>query len=127
ASKGYSHLRVDGEFIPVAPWPRLDRYKDHTIELPVADLLLESNAETDLRQALSDALAHGQGVVTVLVPLTPDKPARKLNERRNSNLINADTQCQTLQFSIHRACPGCGQSFPEPDPRMFSYNSKLGW
>src|SRR5690606_20110032 len=33
-SKGYSHLRVDGQFIPISPWPRLDRYKEHTIELP---------------------------------------------------------------------------------------------
>ncbi|MCK9508870.1 MAG: excinuclease ABC subunit UvrA, partial [Pigmentiphaga sp.] len=37
SNKGYTHLRVDGAFTPTAPWPRLDRFKEHTIELPVAD------------------------------------------------------------------------------------------
>ena len=36
--KGYTHLRVDGEFLPTAKWPRLDRFREHTIELPVAEL-----------------------------------------------------------------------------------------
>ncbi|HLS51766.1 MAG TPA: excinuclease ABC subunit A, partial [Burkholderiaceae bacterium] len=127
ASKGYSHLRVDGEFIPVSPWPRLDRYKDHTIELPVADLLLSAATEDQLREALQTAVEHGQGNVTVLLPLTPANDATSIEQRRDPALINADGQCQTLHFSTERACPGCGQSFPEPDPRMFSYNSKLGW
>ncbi|KAG0931429.1 hypothetical protein G6F31_016786 [Rhizopus arrhizus] len=50
-SKGHTHLRVDGEFIPVAPWPRLDRYKEHTIELPVADVVVDPANEADLRAA----------------------------------------------------------------------------
>jgi excinuclease ABC subunit A len=40
ASKGYSALRVDGETVPVNPWPKLDRYKEHTIELPVSTMKL---------------------------------------------------------------------------------------
>jgi excinuclease ABC subunit A len=36
ANKGYTHLRVDGEFLPTKGWPRLDRFKEHSIELPVA-------------------------------------------------------------------------------------------
>ena len=37
--RGHSHLRVDGEFVPVERWPRLDRFKEHTLELPVGDLV----------------------------------------------------------------------------------------
>lgn len=113
-SKGHSHLRVDGEFIPVAPWPRLDRYKEHTIELPVADVVVDPSNEADLRAAVKSALENGQGVMSVVWPVN------KLHEALNSEL-------QQQHFSVKRACPSCGTSFPEPDPRLFSYNSKHGW
>ncbi|MGE8671879.1 MAG: excinuclease ABC subunit UvrA [Achromobacter kerstersii] len=113
-SKGHSHLRVDGEFIPVAPWPRLDRYKEHTIELPVADVVVDPANEADLRAAVKSALENGQGVMSVVWPVN------KLHEALNSEL-------QQQHFSVKRACPSCGTSFPEPDPRLFSYNSKHGW
>ncbi len=113
-SKGHSHLRVDGEFIPVAPWPRLDRYKEHTIELPVADVVVDPANEADLRAAVKSALENGQGVMSVVWPVN------KLHEALNSDL-------QQQHFSVKRACPSCGTSFPEPDPRLFSYNSKHGW
>lgn len=113
-SKGHTHLRVDGEFIPVAPWPRLDRYKEHTIELPVADVVVDPANEADLRTAVKSALENGQGVMSVVWPVN------KLHEALNSDL-------QQQHFSVKRACPSCGTSFPEPDPRLFSYNSKHGW
>lgn len=122
-SKGHTHLRVDGEFIPVAPWPRLDRYKEHTIELPVADLLVDPRDELTLRQAIRKALEHGHGTLGVLPSLTSESSA-SLDVRRASGI---DGSTQALSFSIKRACPCCGTSFPEPDPRMFSYNSKHGW
>ncbi|HEY9274469.1 excinuclease ABC subunit UvrA [Achromobacter sp.] len=113
-SKGHTHLRVDGEFIPVAPWPRLDRYKEHTIELPVADVVVDPANEADLRAAVKSALENGQGVMSVVWPVN------KLHEALDSDL-------QQQHFSVKRACPSCGTSFPEPDPRLFSYNSKHGW
>ena len=122
-AKGYTHLRVDGDFIPVSPWPRLDRYKEHTIELPVADLVVDPANEAGLREAVRSALEHGQGVMSILWDLTPgadgDTP-----ERRAAGLNPASQQ---QHFSVKRACPSCGISFPEPDPRLFSYNSKHGW
>ncbi|HRK84542.1 MAG TPA: excinuclease ABC subunit UvrA [Alcaligenes sp.] len=121
--KGYTHLRVDGEFIPVTPWPRLDRYSEHTLELPVADLIIDPRHELQLRQAIRDALELGHGSFSVLAPLTPSG-SLSLDERRQGKpLSNARQQ----HFSVKRACPCCGTSFPEPDPRMFSYNSKHGW
>ncbi len=123
ASHGYSHLRVDGEFIAVKPWPRLDRYQEHNIELPVQDLLVEAEHEDALRAAVNQALELGQGTCKVLVGLT-EPASGTLAERRSHGLA---AQAQQLTFSIKRACPGCSSSFPEPDPRLFSYNSRHGW
>ena len=114
AGKGYTHLRVDEAFIPTAGWPRLDRFKEHTIELPVADLTVSAEHEAALRKAVHSALEHGQGVMSVVWPLG--------NLRTDLN-----AQLEQQHFSVKRACPSCGTSFPEPDPRMFSYNSKHGW
>jgi excinuclease ABC subunit A len=119
ASKGHSHLRVDGEFISTAKWPRLDRFKEHTIELPVADFVVDPANEAQLRTMLRGALEHGHGVMSVLWPL---------DTLRNA-VDNGEAAPKLTQqvFSIKRACPCCGLSFPEPDPRLFSYNSKHGW
>jgi excinuclease ABC subunit A len=113
SGKGYTHLRVDGEFVPTAQWPRLDRFREHTIELPVADLVVSAEAEGALRRALADALEHGKGVVHLMGPL--------------DGLLEGRAAVHEEVFSVKRACPTCGQSFPEPDPRMFSFNSKHGW
>ena len=112
--KGYTHLRVDGDFIPVKPWPRLDRYKEHTIELPVADLVIAPAAEASLKQALHSALETGHGSMSIILDLDPADPLRA-------------SELEQQHFSTKRACPCCGTSFPEPDPRLFSYNSKHGW
>ncbi|MCM2336960.1 MAG: hypothetical protein NDI66_09280, partial [Pseudomonas sp.] len=105
--KGYAQLRVDGDYLPTGKWPRLDRYVEHTIELPVGMAVVAPEHEAALRTRLAEALEHGKGVIKVLelgkVGATPHT------------------------FSTLRACPCCGDSFPEPDPRLFSYNAKHGW
>ncbi len=114
AGKGYTHLRVDDEFIGTAKWPRLDRFKEHTIELPVADLVVGTDNEAQLREGVRSALEHGQGIMSVVSSL----------DRLHTNM---SAKLDQTHFSVKRACPSCGTSFPEPDPRMFSYNSKHGW
>ncbi|RPI64744.1 MAG: excinuclease ABC subunit A, partial [Lysobacterales bacterium] len=119
AARGHSHLRVDGRFLPTAKFPRIERFKEHTIELPVADLVVRPEREERLRSAIRSALEHGHGVVTIVSPL-----ARLEDAIRNGDWGPALEQ---KSFSTKRACPSCGTSFPEPDPRLFSYNSKHGW
>jgi excinuclease ABC subunit A len=111
---------VDGEFIKTAPWPRLDRFKEHTLELPVGDLIVSASHEAELRDLLAQALDAGKGVMHVLAPLDGLKGAM---------LTDAPTGHigQVKVFSTKRACPACGTSYPELDPRLFSYNSKHGW
>ncbi|MFZ5509664.1 MAG: excinuclease ABC subunit UvrA, partial [Pseudomonadota bacterium] len=118
--KGYTHLRVDGAFLPTARWPRLDRYREHTIELPVADLVVTPEAEGALRQALARALEFGKGVASVIAPL--DGLAEAMARGDGSGV-----RLNQVAFSTKRACPSCGKSFAEPDPRLFSFNSKHGW
>ncbi len=103
-NKGYTLLRVDGELTPTDPWPELSRHREHTIDLPLGRLKVTPEHETALEALLAQALSYGRGVVKVLPQ----------NGRE-------------VAFSVKRACPGCGRSFPEPDPRLFSYNSKHGW
>jgi excinuclease ABC subunit A len=118
--RGYTHLRVDGEFLPTQGFPRIDRFKEHTLELPVADVQVLPASEAALRQALKTALEMGKGVVHVLAPLDGLKAAMESGApTRGIGHLHA--------FSTKRACPVCATSYPELDPRLFSYNSKHGW
>ncbi|MFO7534182.1 MAG: excinuclease ABC subunit UvrA [Kiritimatiellia bacterium] len=107
AGHGFKELRVDGKLTPVTPWPRLDRFKEHRIDLPVGALKVEPRREKELRALLELALEHGKGSV-LAVPLDRKGAGEAL-------------------YSSRRACPSCNRSFGELDPRLFSYNSKHGW
>ncbi len=106
-ARGYKHLRVDGEMLTTFQWPRLNRFKEHTIELPVATMSVQKDNADSLERNLIKALDLGKGLVHVM---DPDAKRPKVQV-----------------FSIKRACPSCGTSFAELDPRLFSFNSKHGW
>ena len=108
-NKGFETLRVDGEALPTAAWPRLDRFQEHTIDLPVGEFVVDVAEESALVAQLRRAVDFGSGVVKVA--------ALGRNGRAGTETL----------FSTQRACPSCQRSFPELDPRMFSYNSKHGW
>ena len=105
SKKGFKTLRVDGAMLSTNQWPRLSRFKEHTIELPVAEIDVDAKTDTALHAALARALDFGKGLVHVLGP--------------KSTAVEV--------FSTKRACPSCGRSFSELDPRLFSFNSKHGW
>jgi excinuclease ABC subunit A len=125
--RGHTHLRVDGGFVPTTPFPRLDRFKEHHIELPVADVRVAPESEKYLRDCLGLALTHGKGVVQVLAPL--DGLAEAMRDETDSTAVTEATRHigQVHSFSTARACPACNTSYAELDPRLFSYNSKHGW
>jgi excinuclease ABC subunit A len=104
-ARGYKHLRVDGEMLTTYQWPRLNRFKEHTIELPVAQISVQKDHTDSLERNVIKALDLGKGLVHVLV----------------------ENKSKVQVFSIKRACPSCGTSFAELDPRLFSFNSKHGW
>jgi excinuclease ABC subunit A len=125
SSRGFTHLRVDGEFLPSAGWgtaggPKIDRYREHTIELPVGDVVVTPENEARLRELLALALEHGKGVVHLITGL--EGLADALATGKSTLHMG-----RVKVFSTERACPSCGTSYPELDPRLFSYNSKHGW
>jgi excinuclease ABC subunit A len=106
ARQGIRRLRVDGRWVATEPWPRLDRYREHTLDVPVAHLRIGPGTGEALREALRRTLEQGGQSCRVL----PDGQG-----------------AQEAFFSTRRACPKCSRSFPEPDPRLFSFNSRHGW
>ena len=106
-ARGYKQLRVDGEMLTTYQWPRLNRFKEHTIELPVAQISIQKDNADSLERNVIKALDLGKGLLHVL-DLEAKRPKIQV-------------------FSIKRACPSCGLSFAELDPRLFSFNSKHGW
>ena len=118
--RGFTHLRVDGNFLPTTGFPRIDRFKEHTIELPVFSLDVDPEQEALLRTALAETLQHGKGVVHVLSDL------QALQAALQADLPTAGIGTLSV-FSTLRACPVCATSYAELDPRLFSYNSKYGW
>jgi excinuclease ABC subunit A len=146
--RGYTHLRVDGNFLPTQGFPRIDRFKEHTVELPVASLKINADQEKQLREALAKTLELGKGVVHVLSDL--DGLQEAMQSAANAGVAAGSTSGtssgtssttsasnasipQTSHigklhvFSTLRACPVCSTSYNELDPRLFSYNSKHGW
>ena len=120
AARGYSRLRVDGEFLSTASWPRLDRFKEHDIELPIGEIVVAPEAEAALRELLTRALDHGKGRIVV----TRDGAASIAVRFRSGTANRAPAESL---YSVRRACPRCERSFDELDPRLFSFNSKHGW
>ncbi len=109
SARGYKQLRVDGEMMPTNQFPRLNRFKEHTIELPVNQINVQKDSADLLERNVIRALDMGKGLVHVL--------------DLDSNAKKPKVQV----FSIKRSCPSCGTSFSELDPRLFSFNSKHGW
>ncbi len=109
---GFVRVRVDGELHEAESPPELDRYKNHTIEAVVDRLIVRSGENDDERRSrLADsvetALRLGDGVVFV------------------SDITEAE-QAKDRLFSERFACPVCGISLPEIEPRTFSFNSPHG-
>ncbi|OFV09728.1 excinuclease ABC subunit UvrA [Staphylococcus sp. HMSC13A10] len=101
--KGYVRLRVDGEIVDVNEVPDLDKNKNHTIEVVVDRLVIKEGIETRLADSIETALELSEGSLTV-------------------DVIDGED----LKFSENHACPICGFSIGELEPRMFSFNSPFG-
>ena len=111
--KGYLHVRVDGEVMEITSGMKLDRYKNHTIEVVVDRLKLKGENEEDLkrlRATVDKAMAQGDGVMAIAL---------------SSN--NGLTSDSIRYFSRHLMCPTTGMSYAEPAPHTFSFNSPQGW
>lgn len=102
--EGFEKARIDGEIVSLFENITLSKYKNHTIEIVIDEF--EIDDENRLFEAVELALSYSKGLVTV-----------KLFDENNN-----------LEFTLSslRSCPDCGFSFPEIEPRLFSFNSPYG-
>jgi excinuclease ABC subunit A len=140
---GFVRARVDGEMIEVEEPPELDRYKNHTIEAVVDRLVIrrpepgqEDAEKARLADSVETALRLGDGVM-LLSDLTPREaltPLSSAGARGDDNSPSPDQERglggevigRDRLFSERFACPVCGISLPEIEPRTFSFNSPHG-
>jgi excinuclease ABC subunit A len=101
---GYTRLLVDSQWKNVDGFQRLERFKEHDIDVEVMRLSSGRLVVADLRQAVTDALRHGKGTLRLL-----------------------DHKNHLHVFSKARVSPVTGRSFEPLEPAQFSYNSPRGW
>jgi excinuclease ABC subunit A len=101
---GYTSVRLDGEMVAIKNIFAVDRYKEHDIDVVVAEIDLRHVSDRYLEQKIEEALRVGKGELCVL----PHKGG------------------QERYYSRRLFCGDCGIGFPEPDPRFFSFNSRYG-
>jgi len=102
--KGFLYARVDGEICEIVPGMKLDRYKNHSIEVVVDRLIVQDKDDKRLTGSVENALKQGDG--EMLVYDVADQEVR--------------------HYSRHLMCPTSGISYHDPAPHDFSFNSPQG-
>ena len=102
--KGYLYARVDGEILEIVPGMKIDRYKNHNIEVVIDKLVVREADEERIRKSVSIAMKQGDGMVAVI-------------EKGSQEMKN---------FSKRLMDPVTGIAYQDPAPNMFSFNSPEG-
>ena len=102
--KGYLNIRVDGEMLEIVRGMKVDRYKNHNIEVVIDKLAVSSKDEDRLKKSVSIAMKQGEGLIMIL-----DKDTGEIKH-----------------FSKRLMCPTTGISYSDPAPNNFSFNSPQG-
>jgi excinuclease ABC subunit A len=113
ARHGYSRVRADGKIYSTTDRLRLDRFREHDVEVITGRIEGNGNAKADR-----------DGKEIRMLPQQLIDETLKLG---NGLLFALDNKNQLSVHSTERACPECGRSFPQLDPKNFSYNSSQGW
>ena len=106
AAQGYIRARIDGEVCDLSDPPTLDLHKKHTIEVVIDRIKVRDDIKLRLAESFETALALSGGVAKVAFMEEPD--------------------AAELVFSANFACPTCGYSMTELEPRLFSFNNPAG-
>ncbi len=106
ATQGYIRARIDGEVCDLSDPPALELHKKHNIEVVVDRFKVRGDLQLRLAESFETALALSDGLVSVV--------------------DMEDEQAQPLIFSANFACPECGYSISELEPRIFSFNNPAG-
>ncbi len=102
--KGYLYIRVDGEILEIERGMKVDRYKNHNIEVVIDKLKVQGKDDDRLRRSVENAMRQGDGIVMIL-------------DKSDGSLRN---------YSKRLMCPTTGISYADPAPNRFSFNSPEG-
>ena len=115
--RGFLTVRVDGEIREILPGLKLDRYKNHDIEVVVDKLIPHAKDLERLKRSVARTLEMGNGLMMLYLPSAP----------AITPLPNGETANGQVRFlSKHLMCPTSGISYREPAPHNFSFNSLQG-
>ncbi len=111
-SNGFIRARIDGLVVDLDHPPQLDKNKKHTIEAVVDRLRVRDDVQQRLAESFETALDLTDGIATV----------RDMEDAASAGTVSDDE----MIFSARFACPVCGYSISELEPRMFSFNNPAG-
>jgi len=117
-SQGFVRARVDAELIDLSEPPKLDRRRNHNIAIVVDRLTVKESHRERLADSIATALQMADGIVEI--DLLSDEKVKSTSS--TGNAVGTGGQL----FSERYACPNCGLSIPELEPRQFSFNSPFG-
>ena len=112
---GYSLLRIDGEWVPLESFRKLDRYREHDVDLAVASIGVEGN------RIQKTTTRHGETCSL------PEAVKHALETGKGSFYLIGESGRSPVWFSTRRSDPVTGEAFPELDPKDFSWNAARGW
>ena len=112
--KGYLNVRVDGELREVKPGMKLDRYRNHDIEVVIEKLIVNEKYKHRLADSVSLAMKQGDGLMMVL-----SMPQETIPGRPEQGVLR--------HYSKRLMCPVTGLSYHDPAPHNFSFNSPQGF
>ncbi|MCR5763775.1 MAG: excinuclease ABC subunit UvrA [Treponema sp.] len=128
---GFVRARIDGLMVLLEDSIKLDKQKKHTIEIVVDRIVLKNDIRSRLSDSVETALKSSNGVLSVLRRVNKTDESYKevtdyLDSKGTPYDRNADFIEQEVFFSQKNACPDCGISIPELQPRLFSFNNPFG-
>ena len=129
-SHGYAEVRADGKFYPANQRLRLDRFREHNVEIVVG--VMDAKQEGKKLHKLEGLnQSHKEGTSRREADRAPYREAQQLIDETlklgQGTLFALDNDGRITVHSTERACPKCGRSFEALDPKNFSYNSPQGW
>ena len=134
AKHGRQEIRADGKIYDTSKPFRLDRFKEHDVEIVVGVLEKQRRAAVPGRSSARTSAARGDskgyGVSNVAAPGDGRTPQQLIDETLDlgkGTLFALDNHGAVTIHSTERACPRCARSFAPLDPKNFSYNSAQGW
>lgn len=102
--KGYLYIRIDGEIQEITRGMKVDRYKNHNIEVVIDKLSVQAKDDKRLNKSVSTAMKQGDGLIMIL-------------DKDNNS---------AKYFSKRLMCPSSGIAYKDPAPNIFSFNSPEG-